>query len=246
MRVPERTLLVLSTDSVLIGQIKRVINGMTLSSVPCLKTADLIRRSLRLVIDPRAVCGRCLENLTACRDRISRNQVVFLSMQAPPHLLLELAQTCPGVVASPRTVLSYLGQSENCGAPLDAWENRESILNPDRESEKNHALITLAKEHSRHRYTVAAAATRMGVSLKQMGRLCRASLGLSPRTVITLARVTSVADDVTSTSLRLEEIAHRHGYPDLATMSRQFRQLVGEPPGQYRRRLNRARDVRIC
>ncbi len=239
MGVPERTLLVLSTDSVLIGYIKRVSSGMTLSSIPCLKTADLIRTSFRFIIDPRAVCGRCLQNLTASRDRISRNRVVFLSMQAPPHLLLKLAQACPGVVASPRTVLAHLGRSGYCGASSYAWEIGAGILNPDRVSETIRALITLAKEHSRHRYTVAAAAHEMGVSPRQLGRLCKASIGLSPHLVIKLARVARVAECVIKEAIPLEEIAERHGYPDLPTMSRQFRHLVGEPPGRYRRRHKR-------
>lgn len=83
--------------------------------------------------------------------------------------------------------------------------------------------------------TVADVASRHGVSTRALQRLFTRFVGVGPKWVLARYRmhdaVSELDDDYTGT---LTELAHRHGWYDQAHFNRDFLDLVGVTPGQYR------------
>ncbi len=232
----ESTVLFLSNDRPLLRLVERNVGGSKVSPVDCLNRIRRIERSHRLIIDPRAACAGCLDRLASIRHRIPREQIFLLSTRAHPQMLIRIAQASPGIVTSPQSLLSRFPQPAARNIVREAWSNRDAMLDPEQQSDRLRRFITSALEHARGRYTVADAASDLRLSVRHLTRLCERWWGVSPKILLTLARVSSIAVELRSPDLSIEEVAERHGYADLSTMSRQFKNYVGEPPGAYRRR----------
>lgn len=74
-----------------------------------------------------------------------------------------------------------------------------------------------------------------GLSTTQLERLCRRTLGMSPRGLLQRLRVENAVRLLTSTSMTAGEIAAACGFYDQSSFTRQFRSVLGLTPGAFRR-----------
>ena len=75
-----------------------------------------------------------------------------------------------------------------------------------------------------------------GVSTKQFRRLCQQSFGRTPAQHITALRLQHAALLLTTTSDKVETVAHQVGYQSLFTFSHTFKKFTGSRPSEYRGR----------
>lgn len=76
-------------------------------------------------------------------------------------------------------------------------------------------------------------AARIGLSEKQLERLCRRHLGRTPRQQLIWLRMRRAADLIASRDDTIESIAHAVGYQNPFVFSRTFRRCMGWPPSEY-------------
>lgn len=79
-----------------------------------------------------------------------------------------------------------------------------------------------------------------GLSWSQFERRVRRITGLTPRQILTKARIEKAAQTLRTTDEPLLSIALGCGFYDQAAFSRQFRSATGMAPGEYRRAFRRA------
>ena len=82
---------------------------------------------------------------------------------------------------------------------------------------------------------IEALARKSGLSWSQFQRRVRSVTGLTPRQLLTKARVESAAQSLRTSEKSLSGIAFECGFYDQAAFSRQFRAATGLSPGEYRR-----------
>jgi AraC-like DNA-binding protein len=75
-----------------------------------------------------------------------------------------------------------------------------------------------------------------GLSAVQLERLCRRTLGLSPRSLIQRLRLEHAVHLILTTDETLGAIAGLCGFYDQSSFNRQFRRVLGITPGAYRHR----------
>jgi AraC-like DNA-binding protein len=81
----------------------------------------------------------------------------------------------------------------------------------------------------------AALAGSVGVSERTLRRRFRDATGTSPHAYVLRRKTEEARRLLGETDLPIKAIAKRLGYADVYFFSRQFRQLAGVPPAQYRR-----------
>jgi len=82
---------------------------------------------------------------------------------------------------------------------------------------------------------IGALAVQAGLSWSQFQRRVSTLTGLTPRQLLTKARVEAAAQALRDTESTLGEIAVDCGFYDQAAFSRQFRAFTGLSPGEYRK-----------
>ena len=85
------------------------------------------------------------------------------------------------------------------------------------------------------RWRVADIAELAGLSTTQLERLCRRTLGQSPRGVLQRLRIEHAVRLLATTDLTAGEVAAACGFYDQSSFTRQFRAVLGLTPGAYRR-----------
>jgi len=136
--------------------------------------------------------------------------------------------------ASERKLAVHLGY-----ALLGRIEHR---LTMDREGSPSHRIETIERvqryvlDHLEERITVADLASVAHVSSRQLTRLCRAAWGVSPMRYVIGQRLARACSLLTETALPVGRVAEASGFSDPYHFSRLFRQHMGEPPREYRRR----------
>lgn len=137
----------------------------------------------------------------------------------------------------------------------DAWTERARLMSARGVSSKVGEFIATAKDHDHEWFTVQDVAQSLGMSVRHIRRLIEIEVGYAPNVLLHLARIESVAQEIERTGMSLSSIAKSHHFPDLPTMTRQFKRFVGQPPSQYRRFLsasegrrpgNRLNSARRC
>ncbi|MGA0979340.1 MAG: helix-turn-helix domain-containing protein, partial [Candidatus Nanopelagicales bacterium] len=86
-----------------------------------------------------------------------------------------------------------------------------------------------------HPWRVTGIAEVAGLSTTQLERLCRRTLGMSPRGLLQRLRLEHAVRLLSSTSMTAGEIASACGFYDQSSFTRQFRAVLGLTPGAYRR-----------
>jgi transcriptional regulator GlxA family with amidase domain len=84
------------------------------------------------------------------------------------------------------------------------------------------------------RWSVAELAERAALSRAQFTRRFTAHTGLPPARYMINARVDRARQLLADTTMSVTRIAAALGYPDVASFSRQYRQVTGSPPGRAR------------
>jgi len=74
-----------------------------------------------------------------------------------------------------------------------------------------------------------------GLSTKQLERVTHRTLGLPPRAILQRLRIEHAVRLMSTTSMTMGEIAPACGFYDQSSFTRQFRSVLGLPPGAYRR-----------
>ena len=116
-----------------------------------------------------------------------------------------------------------------------------AVLSVDLHAQMNsaHAGLAAALAEVRQRmdepWRVGDIAATAGLSVTQLERLCRKTLGVSPRALLQRLRVEHAARLLTTTSASAGEIAAACGFYDQASFTRQFRSVLGMTPGAFRR-----------
>lgn len=100
--------------------------------------------------------------------------------------------------------------------------------------------LTAMHERLEQSWTLAALAREAGMSRTAFARRFREMVGMTPMQYLALWRMQKARELLGQTALTVEAVAARVGYTSLPAFSRAFKQWVGEPPGQFRRRLSAA------
>ena len=115
-----------------------------------------------------------------------------------------------------------------------------AVLSIDLQSQVNSAHSGLAgvlaaiREDPGRPWRVAELAAIAGLNPKQLERLSRRTLGISPRMLIQRMRMEQAVQLITTTSLTLGDVASECGFYDQSSFTRQFRSVLGVTPGAYR------------
>jgi AraC-like DNA-binding protein len=96
-------------------------------------------------------------------------------------------------------------------------------------------IASLLSENRVARKTPADLARRLGLSAGYFTRVFRRSYGLSPRTWLLHQRVGHAGLLLRESTSRVSEIAEKLGYTEVYLFSRQFRQIFGVSPTQWRK-----------
>ncbi len=89
---------------------------------------------------------------------------------------------------------------------------------------------------------VDALAGRLGVGARQLRRLFRQHLGVSPVSVAQTRRVLLAKALIHQTDLSMAEVAHASGFGSVRRFNETFQALYGRPPSALRRRVERVGD----
>ena len=95
------------------------------------------------------------------------------------------------------------------------------------------AIERIHREYGRP-LRIANLAAEARMSLSQFERRLHGVLRVSPRQLLTRTRVEAAAVSLRETSLAIRQVAIDCGFYDQAQLTRQFRQVTGLTPGQYR------------
>lgn len=96
------------------------------------------------------------------------------------------------------------------------------------------AALSYAREHAAEAVTVGDVAAASGLTLAQLERAIKRTLGLSVKQVMLRMRLEFALSLLRTSDLAVVAIAARCGYYDQSAFSRQFRRVVGLSPGAYR------------
>src|SRR5699024_8643387 len=104
----------------------------------------------------------------------------------------------------------------------------------DAEGELANAAADLAEQGAAG--TVAELAARVGVGERQLQRICRRRIGLSPKWLLQRRRLQDAAARLGEADPpALADLATELGYADQAHFTRDFTTVVGRPPGRFAR-----------
>lgn len=105
--------------------------------------------------------------------------------------------------------------------------------------------LLLMEQNLARPVAVAAIAAQLGMSVRQLERLCRDELGMGPATLYRRLRLRYAHWLIENTDRSVTEIAVEAGFADCAHLSRQFKEIYGQTPTARRLRPEdrSARDV---
>ncbi|HTX23975.1 MAG TPA: GlxA family transcriptional regulator [Steroidobacteraceae bacterium] len=102
-----------------------------------------------------------------------------------------------------------------------------------REPRVQRALLLMEQNVARP-LPIIAIATQLGVSLRQLERLCRSELGMAPASLYRRLRLRYADWLIENTDRSVTEIAIEAGFADCAHLSRQFKEIYGQSPTERR------------
>ncbi|ASW03398.1 helix-turn-helix domain-containing protein [Paraburkholderia aromaticivorans] len=93
----------------------------------------------------------------------------------------------------------------------------------------------LVVAHFREHRPVDFYAQELGMTVTQLGRVCREEISSSPLTVINEHLVREAQRDLVYSHMSVKQIAHDLGFTDVAYFSRYFRKQTGVTPTQFQK-----------
>jgi AraC family transcriptional regulator of arabinose operon len=124
---------------------------------------------------------------------------------------------------------------------MNAIERMLMIVQPENErlpAERLRPILErLAKDHHQVQ-SLSDLAQVAGLSVSQFSRLFRSETGQTPRAYIEGLRIDHAKQLLQHTSLSIQAIAERTGFPNVFYFSNRFRKATGKSPSDYRRRVD--------
>lgn len=193
--------------------------------------------ALRVGLSIDAVVGRTVEDLFPpdfARSYAAQDAIV-LATGHPLQRHLELIVRSDGQIG-------WYVTSKSCIRAYDGAVWGLAVLSLDLHSQLLSSHSGLARAIARvradvgHPWRVPDLAGLADLSPKQLERLARKTLGLSPQRLVQRLRIEHAVHLITTTDATLGEVAARCGFYDQSSFTRQFRAVLGVTPGAYRRR----------
>jgi AraC-like DNA-binding protein len=237
MPVVDKVLVILTHDRDLVQRAGAAMPGTRIVAAHCLEGlagADPLQE-IRLMIDPDAVCARCLQELQGWGEAWRR---VWSGAVRGPTSAADRAHLPHSPRPGRQRCHQEMGGNAAARATREAsaWDRRKEIMGHQGYDPTLRRFLLAALENDHEECTVAWVAAEVGCGVRALSRLTRQATGHPPRVILALVRVMSVARELDRTSAPLSEIARRHGFPDRASMDRLFKRFVGSRPCLYRAR----------
>ncbi|MGL4317167.1 MAG: GlxA family transcriptional regulator [Pseudomonas sp.] len=99
-------------------------------------------------------------------------------------------------------------------------------------------LLRWLHEHHHEAIDLERLAAQAHCSTRTLLRRFKASTGLTPNDYLQRLRISAAQTALRNPARSLEQVAAQVGYADRATFAKLFKQLCGESPGAYRKRLS--------
>lgn len=157
---------------------------------------------------------------------------------APPHLSRAFEQLA-GAWQSSRPLRRTRLRGMLAGLFCEIFQDRAAGDAPGAgPSDPRLAQFTelIARHHAQH-WTIDRYAQAMGMSPRNLSRLCRARAGHSPHALLEAHLMREAARLLAYTRMSAQAVAYQLGYQDPSYFNRRFRAVMGLSPGSYRRKL---------
>jgi AraC-like DNA-binding protein len=144
------------------------------------------------------------------------------------------ADAATGLITMHEAVRRAVEAGDDLGAvaAFESWFARLDLRLP-RDAQLVRELVARAEE-DRSLVRVEQLAALAGVGVRQLERIVREQLGLTPKWLIRRYRLQEAADRLTPVGRpALADLATELGYVDQAHFTREFAAVVGVPPGRY-------------
>jgi len=198
----------------------------------------MIRASLRagvslwnIVERDRALFRRGDATDTATRLVVAGSDEAWPALVTPPARNLSPGRNAASLTLHTRPRSSALANLPSLG-PAPAPQARGGL--PPAAMSRVHAYIEAHLSDSIELVQLSAVA---GMSVFHFARQFKQSAGISPHHYLVGRRIERAKKLLADTDLSLSEIAFATGFSDQSHLTRHFRQMIGVPPGQFRRSL---------
>ncbi|SAK66981.1 helix-turn-helix domain-containing protein [Caballeronia ptereochthonis] len=125
-------------------------------------------------------------------------------------------------------------------ARLCEHESTPSVASTDRRAKQIKRFRELVAAHFREHRPVEFYAQKLGMTVTQLGRICREEIASSPLAVINEHLVREAQRDLVYSNMSVKQIAHGLGFADIAYFSRYFRKQTGVTPTQFQAEAHKA------
>jgi transcriptional regulator GlxA family with amidase domain len=98
-------------------------------------------------------------------------------------------------------------------------------------------LLRWLQQHHARAIDLPLLAERANCSTRTLLRRFKAATGLTPNDYLQRLRISAAQSALRNPARSLEQVAAQVGYADRATFAKLFKQLCGETPGAFRKRL---------
>ena len=227
--------IVLTASAAVVQAVGARFPGRATRTTTCLESMEEPKDGSLIYVDPRVADPCCLKRLRGWRREHRKLQVTYLSLPAPPAVLLELSSAFPGKVESLADLRCSRPPRRREPRSRLAWEERQSVLTWQPQDARQRQFLSLAFGAKGFGRSESEIAREMGLSTRHLCRLVRSWLGYTPKVVLDLIRLDNVASRLSHHELTLAGIATTFGYGTRRTLTRQFRAFTGVPPSVHRR-----------
>lgn len=223
---------VLTTSEAVADQVRRRARPDDIvARVACLARLGSRASGASVVIDLQALQSCCCSVLLTWHRKKTLPKIILFHPPGSNESIVEGRKE--GVPASERRLASRAQSSSRSQARM-AWRNRERLFADIPRDCRPRLLLDLARRHAHHCLHEGQAAAAIHLGVRQLSRLSTHWFGYSPRIIITLFRVESVAGSLRVPGSSLTDIARHHGYSSRQAMSRQFQEFTSMRPSEYR------------
>jgi len=208
----------------------------------CLKRADGIYAysnagfAQRLGVSADAIVGRTVEELFPpdFAKSYSAQDAAVLRSGRPLQRHLELIVRADGNIGWYVTSKSCVtdASGERWGIAVLSFDLHSQLLSGH--SGLARAIAAVRADIARQ-WRVGELADIADLSTKQLERLARRTLGLSPQRLVQRLRIEHAVHVITTTDTTIGDVAASCGFYDQSSFTRQFRAVLGVTPGAYRR-----------
>jgi AraC family transcriptional activator of pobA len=115
-----------------------------------------------------------------------------------------------------------------------------SVASTERRAQQIKRFRELVAAHFREHQPVDFYAQKLGMTVTQLGRICREEISSSPLAMINEHLVREAQRDLVYSNMSVKQIAHGLGFDDIAYFSRYFRKQTGVTPTQFQAEAHKA------